>query len=298
MSRIDKALRAWEGSIGLDRPDDAAIPSSGLPSVSDYAREAQASPEPPPPSPVEPPPPRWLPARPTVVETRPSPVNGDAAARLVTASLSAISVEQYRRLAAALHDAQVNNGLKTVMLTSALPHEGKTLTTLNLALTLSESYARRVLLIDADLRWPCMHSLLGVSNTLGLTDVLENTHLELPVVEISERLSLLPAGQPGPTPLAGLSSPRMGALLEECGRHFDWVVLDTPPVGVLPDAQLLARLAGAVVFVIGAGSTPAAIVERAIAELGSECIIGTVLNRVDRHMISEADYYDRYKSKQ
>ena len=60
----------------------------------------------------------------------------------------------------------------------------------------------------------------------------------------------------------------MRALLEECARQFDWVLIDTPPVGLLPDAQLLARLAGAVVLVIGAGSTPAATVERAVAEIG------------------------------
>jgi succinoglycan biosynthesis transport protein ExoP len=86
-------------------------------------------------------------------------------------------------------------------------------------------------------------------------------------------------------------------LLEECARRFDWVLLDTPPVGVLPDAQLLARLAGAVILVIGANSTPAALIERAVAELGPECIIGTVLNRVGTHVISEAGYVDRYHSR-
>jgi capsular exopolysaccharide synthesis family protein len=220
----------------------------------------------------------------------------DAAERLVTISSSAISVEQYRRLAATLHDVQVSNGLKTVMLTSSVPNEGKTLTSVNLAFTLSDSYARRVLVIDADLRCPCLHSLLGLSNARGLSEVLADGRLDLPFIEVSERLSVLTAGRPGPAPLAGLSSPRMRALLEECARRFDWVLVDTPPVGVLPDAQLIARLAGAVVLVIGAGSTPAALVERAVAELGPECIIGTVLNRVDTHVISEAGYVDRYHS--
>jgi Mrp family chromosome partitioning ATPase len=135
-----------------------------------------------------------------------------------------------------------------------------------------------------------------LSNARGLSEVLADGRLDLPFIEVSERLSVLTAGRPGPAPLAGLSSPRMRALLEECARRFDWVLVDTPPVGVLPDAQLIARLAGAVVLVIGAGSTPAALVERAVAELGPECIIGTVLNRVDRHVISEAGYVDRYHS--
>lgn len=302
MSRIDKALRAWEDSVGLARPDDEAIPRTGRTSVNDYARETPAPREPaPPPEPAPLPPPQWA----TPAEFAPEPsieparrsVEGDAAARLVRASSSAVSVEQYRRLAATLHDVQVGNGLKTVMLTSSVPNEGKTLTSVNLAFTLSDSYERRVLLIDADLRWPCLHSLLGVGNTRGLSEVLSADTLDLPLVDVSPRLSVLTAGRPGPSPLAGLSSPRMGALLEECARRFDWVLLDTPPVGVLPDAQLLARLAGAVVLVIGAGSTPAAVVERAIAELGPECIIGTVLNRVDRHAISEANYIDRYHAR-
>jgi protein-tyrosine kinase len=221
-------------------------------------------------------------------------VDPDVEARLVSGGLDAVSLEQYRRLAAALHEAQAEGGLKTVMLTSAVPHEGKTLTAINLALTLSEAYERRVLLIDADLRAPSVHSVLSVTNRRGLAEALADERLELPVVEVSARLSVLTAGRPGRTPLAGLSSPRMGVVLEECGRRFDWVLIDTPPVGVLPDAQLLARLVGAVIVVIGAGKTPAATVERTIAELGPECIIGTVLNRVERHQIAEADYYDHY----
>ena len=326
MSRIDEALRAWESSVGLARTDDAAIPRSGRTTVTDYAREAEdeqatgflresdyareaGPPLQEPSSPVEPAVSRWVettvapppPAPPSRVAPVPQPapraLDVDAAARLVTVSTSAITLEQYRRLAATLHEAQVSNGLKTVMLTSALPNEGKTLTTVNLAFTLSDSYARRVLVIDADLRYPCLHSLLGISNASGLSELLADERAEIPFTEISERLHVLTAGRPGPMPLAGLSSPRMGTLLEECARRFDWVLLDTPPVGVLPDAQLLARLAGAVILVIGANSTPAAFIERAVAELGPECIIGTVLNRVGTHVISEAGYVDRYHSR-
>jgi protein-tyrosine kinase len=294
MSRIDKALRVWESSTGLDRPELEATRSSVRTPLSDYAREVLPSPETSSSSERPDAHPAITPARPLVQQSR-SQADPDLEARLVTGGLNAVSLEQYRRLAAALHEAQAESGLKTVMLTSAAPDEGKTLTAVNLALTLSESYARRVLLIDADLRGPCVHSVLNVPNRRGLSDTLADASLELPVQAVSERLSVLTAGRPGRTPLAGLSSPRMGAVLEECGRRFEWVLLDTPPVGVLPDAQLLARLVGAVIVVIGAGSTPATVVERTIAELGPECIIGTVLNRVDRSVISEADYYERYQ---
>ncbi len=224
-----------------------------------------------------------------------SPIDGDRAARLITGSPSGVSVEQYRKLAAVLHEEQVRSQLKTVIVTSALPREGKTLTAVNLALTLSESYARRVLIIDADLRGPSLHTALNIPNDHGLSEALKGDQ-PLSFVQVSSALHVLPAGTPGPTPLAGLTSDRMAEILEQCASRFDWVLIDTPPVGVLPDAQVLARLAGAVLFVIGAGSTPAAAVERAIAELGGpDAIFGVVLNRIDEWRIPSASYYRHYQ---
>ena len=194
-----------------------------------------------------------------------------------------------------LHEAQAQNHTKTVMITSALPHEGKTLTVVNLALTLSESYGRRVLVIDADLRCPSLHTVLDIPNERGLSEALLDGHHELPFTEVSGRLSALTAGRPGPTPLAGLSSRRMREVLEKCAARFDWVLIDTPPVGVLPDAQVLARLVGEVILVICAGSTPAAAIERAVAELGGpDAITGTVLNCVEERRIADAGYYSQY----
>ncbi len=215
----------------------------------------------------------------------------DPEGKLIRRGTDPVLVEQYRRLAASLYDAQVQRSVRTVMVTSAVPREGKTLTTLNLALTLSESYNRRVLVVDADLRRPSIHSVLGIPNTQGLCDALRDQELAVPLVERSPNLTVLTAGHAGATLLAGLTSERMGILLDEFERAFDWVLIDTPPVGFLPDAQLLARLIQAVVFVIGAGVTPAPVVERAVAALGSECILGTVLNRVKEDQIQDAGYY-------
>jgi capsular exopolysaccharide synthesis family protein len=223
-----------------------------------------------------------------------TPADVDVEGKLVGgAGPTHVSVEQYRRLGAVLHDAQIESGLKTLMVTSALPGEGKTLTVVNLALTLSEAYGRRVLVIDADLRWPSVHQFLGVSNERGLSEALGTAGGELPLIEVSPRLTVLPSGRPGENPLAGLTSDRMRELLDECAARFDWVLLDTAPVGFLPDAQLLSRLTRAVVFVIGAGSTPSAVVERAFAELDHECIIGTVLNRVEKDTIPAVNYYNQ-----
>ena len=204
------------------------------------------------------------------------------------------STEQYRRLAATLHDAHTEKGLKSVMVTSAVPKEGKTLTVVNLALTLSESYGKRVILIDADLRRPSVHEVLGLANEKGLTDVLRSERLEPPIVQLSANLSVLPSGHPDHNPLAGLSSDRMLRLLETLTTQYDWVLLDTPPVGLLSDAQVLGRLAQAAIFVIRAGATPFEVIDRAIAELGRDCIIGTVLNGVEQESLAARGYYGEY----
>jgi len=278
MSRIDEALRILEQAAGTMVSEVAYGHEDADRDVHD---------EPAPPRSAEP-------AEPLGPDSTTRPF-ADLQARLVTGTPRAVSLEQYRRLGAVLLEAQAQNQSKTVMITSALPHEGKTLTVVNLALTLSESYARRVLVIDADLRGPSLHTILDIPNDRGLSEALHESQRELPITEVSNRLSALTAGAPGPTPLAGLSSKRMGEVLEECAARFDWVLIDTPPVGVLPDAQVLARLIGEVILVIGAGSTSAAAIERAVAELGGpDAISGTVLNRVEERRIPDAGYYRRY----
>jgi capsular exopolysaccharide synthesis family protein len=300
MSRIDQALRVWEGTATADGETlEKATPAASAVHITDYQRERRTDPvaladAPAMVTPVAAPVVAEPSARPTTRSVPQRSRDEELQARLVTQGADLVSLEQYRRLAAALHDAQVERGLKTVMITSAVPGEGKTLTVANLALTLSESYARRVLAIDADLRWPALHSVLGVTNGRGLSEALDHGG-ELNVVEVSNRLSVLTAGKPGPAPLAGLTSERMGSILKDCAARFDWILVDTSPVGVLPDGQVLARLIGAVILVINAGSTPSAAVERAVADLGPEYILGTVLNRVEERRIPDAGYYSKYR---
>lgn len=214
--------------------------------------------------------------------------------KLILSHAMPVAVEQYRRLAATLHELQAAHGTKTVMVSSALPREGKTLTVSNLAMTLSESYGRRVLLIDADLRRPSIHDVFRLANTTGLSEGLRSDSSELTLLQLSPRLSVLPAGRPDSNPMAGLTSERMRALLEESAKVFDWVLLDAPPVGIMPDANLLARLTQGVIFVVAAGSTPCQVVNRAVTEIGRESIIGVVLNRIDPNSIPETGYYEQY----
>ena len=192
------------------------------------------------------------------------------------------SVEQYRRLAASLHQFQVERGIKKVMVASAVAGEGKTLTALNLAVTLSESYLRRVVLVDADLRCPRIHELLDSAPIHGLNEALKAVRpTPLILTTVSPRLSILPAGQADPDPMGNLTGTRMAAVLNELAQQFDWVVVDTSPVVMLPDANLLAGMVDGAVIVIRAGQTSYDLVDRAIQELGRKRILGLVLNQVD-----------------
>jgi len=191
-------------------------------------------------------------------------------------------VEQFRRLAAALHSAQSANGIRRLMVTSASAADGKTLTAVNLALVLSESYRRRVFLVDADLRRPSLGSFIDLADAQGLSEGLRDDSRKLAVVEVSPTLTLLPAGQPDLDPIVGLSSPRLRNVLEEGARRFDWVLVDAPPVGAVADASLLAEHVDGILLVVRVGQTQHDDVQRAIDTLGRDKILGVVLNGVDR----------------
>ncbi len=181
------------------------------------------------------------------------------------------------------------------MVTSAMPKDGKTLTVSNLALTLSESYQQHVLLIDADLRRPSIQNQFDIRPTvLGLCEFLRSETNSPAFVQLTDRLTVLPAGRPDDNPMDTLTSNRMKQLLEDAAKQFEWVLVDTPPVGLLPDASLIARLVDGVLFVIGAGSTPYQHVQRAIAEIGPERVLGTILNRAEISSIPESGYYQGY----
>jgi protein-tyrosine kinase len=306
MSRVDEALRRAAAAPRLvatgpqvpERPAERR----DRPVLEHYPLEAGTS-LPPSASPVAPVAPV------STVETRVTPAVGtEHAAGAISTRFSPAyqgklvavggappaSIEQYRRLAATLHHLQAEQGLKRLMVTSAAPQEGKTLTVVNLAITLSESYRRRVLLIDADLRRPSIHDVFGISNQYGLCDALRPGARPLQFSRVSPMLWVLPAGPTDANPMGALASDRMERLLDEVGSSFDWILLDAPPVALMADAGLLARLTRAVIVVIGAGSTPYALVEKVVAELGRENIIGTVMNRVEEDATQWSGYYSNY----
>ena len=211
-------------------------------------------------------------------------------------NMSPVSREQYRRLAGVLLDAQGNNGVRAIMVTSAVPGEGKTLTATNLALTLSESYRRRVLLIDADLRKPTIHEVFRITAATGLVEGLDpHSNSKLVVRQMSPTLSILPAGRPTSDPMAALTSDSMRHLLDEARETFDWVIIDTPPLMLLPDAHLLSSLVDGAVLVVKARSTAHDMVKRTADIIGRPRVLGVVLNQAEeRDQSHYGGYYGGY----
>jgi receptor protein-tyrosine kinase len=205
-----------------------------------------------------------------------------------------VFVEQYRRLGAALHEAQFQEGIRSVMVASALEAEGKTLSATNVALTLSRSFRKRVLLIDGDLRKPAVHQLLQLQNGIGLSDILKRPGGRLPAQILSPTLSVITGGQHDPDPVALLVSDAARQVLAETRDHFDWVVVDTPPVVLFPDAGLFAGRLDTCIMVVTAATTPSPVAARAVAAIGASRILGAVLNRAEPTEIAAGYSYGQY----
>lgn len=212
-----------------------------------------------------------------------------------TPNMLPIPTEQYRRLAAILYHAQNARGMRIVMVTSAIGGEGKSLTTANLALTLAGSYKRRVLLIDADLRRPVQHTVFGLPEEAGLNEHLRGTGpTRVALRPVAERLFLLGAGHPDPDPVGSLTSERMRRVVAEGAERFDWVIIDTPPVALLPDAKLIADMTDGALLVVRSGHSPYGLIRNAIDALGQERILGVVLNGAEATQHGTKAYYGYY----
>lgn len=199
---------------------------------------------------------------------------------VVDNDIDPVSREQYRRLATKLHAVQASTGLKVIAVSSALASEGKSLTASNLALTMSEAYQRSVLLVDADLRRPSIGQIFGLSMGKGLSDaVMSPASASLDLHRVTQHLSILLSGLTTVDPVAVLASQRMRQLIEEARTVFDWIVVDTPPIGLLSDANLVADLADGCLLVVKAETTPFDVVERAVTALGRERVLGVILNQ-------------------
>ncbi|SFS54510.1 CpsD/CapB family tyrosine-protein kinase [Paenibacillus sp. BC26] len=198
---------------------------------------------------------------------------------------SAVS-EIYRSLRTKISFSNRDVALKSVMITSALPGEGKSTTAANVAVTYAQAN-KRVLLIDADLRTPVQHHIFGLNNDrYGLSTALaDHSELEAVIQQTSiENLYVLTAGPEPDGPSELLDSLEMTALLEIAKERFDIVIIDTPPIMTVTDPLILANKSDGVVLVVKPGKVKNDIAAKAMAalEYGQATVIGAVLNRAGR----------------
>jgi non-specific protein-tyrosine kinase len=205
--------------------------------------------------------------------------------RLVTLLYPRSAVaESYRMLRSNLEFARVDRPIHTILVTSALPGEGKTVTAANLAIAFALE-GRRVLLVDADLRKPAVHTLFDIPNTQGLTTMLRSDSVTLESVAHTneqERLRVLTSGPLPPNPAEMLGSQRMLTVLQRLQASQDVLIIDSPPLRVVTDAAILSAFVDGTLLVIDATTS-----RRAAVRLGREAlnrvnaqVLGVVLNRV------------------
>jgi capsular exopolysaccharide synthesis family protein len=212
--------------------------------------------------------------------------------------------ESVRRLRSDLLISRSGMPPQVLLVSSASPQEGKSTLALNLAASLSQ-YERRVLLVEADMRRPVLRRRLGLEGTDGLSTLLSDREAAdgLLAVPNNPNLYLLPAGPTPPYPAELIGSQRMHALVEQWRGEFDFVVLDSPPVLPVTDAQLLEEMADATVLLARVGFTTRAALARAYKLLlmhrkdQTRPAIGVLLNFVSRHSSAHYGYYGHYGSK-
>jgi capsular exopolysaccharide synthesis family protein len=207
--------------------------------------------------------------------------------------------EAYRTLRTALFLSRAGEAPRTLLFTSATEGEGKTLTTINTSVIFAQM-GLRVVVIDADLRRPRCHKVLGVRNWVGLTEVLTGQREVQEVIKPTgtENLFLLPSGAVPPNPAELVGSRKMQELMTTLLQQFDCVIVDTPPVLPVSDALLLTRLVDGVVMVVNGQKTPRHLLKEARSRLlyARAKILGVVLNRVDVVKGDYAYYYGHYSS--
>jgi len=224
---------------------------------------------------------------------------GPAAEIIVYNDPRGVLADRCRFLRAHLRPLGSSDKLKSLLITSPFPHDGKSTVALNLAIVLAERGKRKVLLIEADLHHPTITHRLGLDHygLAGFAEYLEG--------EVSNPLSLirqvdpigiylLPAGKPHSHPTELLQTDAVAGMMQSVREHFDWVLVDSPPVKPLSDALLLRQRTDATLLVLRAGRTLSSAVDEAVALLGKKNILGMVVNGVEGIERAYSRYYGSY----
>jgi capsular exopolysaccharide synthesis family protein len=206
-----------------------------------------------------------------------------------------LAAEQYRTLRTRLVLLEEGRARRVLLVTSPAKGDGKSITAANLALTMAQEFNRKIVLVDADLRRPTLHALLGIPQQPGLVDVLGGRALlEDALVELPDlHLAVLPCGLPPAQPAELLGSVGMRRIFDTLRSRFDRVIVDMPPVIPLADVGVVAPQSDGVLLVIRAGVTPKPLIERSLGTFDAERLLGVVLNEAGG---GEPDYGYSYES--
>jgi capsular exopolysaccharide synthesis family protein len=214
-------------------------------------------------------------------------------------------VEQFRRLRSRIYQLRYEAPLKTILVSSGTPGEGKSFVAANLAMSLARNSINNILLIDGDLRRPTIHNLLGAPSSPGLSEYLAGTAAVGDIMQRdrgshngqanSERatsnLTLIPAGRCGDNSSELAANHRFEELIATLSPHFDWILIDSPPVLAVTDAVDLARAADGVMLVVREARTPFDVAQRASAAFSNSRVLGFVLNAAKDAPRSGSYYY-------
>jgi protein-tyrosine kinase len=230
------------------------------------------------------------------VEWKPDPasmlfVNGNDGVR---------GTEEFRTLRSRLYQLREKMTLKKILITSALPKEGKSFTAANLAQVLARQHGRRILLIDADLRGPRLHLMLGTLAGPGLSDYLQGKSDEFSIMQHAplENLFFIPSGGGIEDPSELIANGRLKLLLQRVETLFDWIVIDSPPAVPVSDASVLAQACDGVLMVVRSSTTPADAAQKARQEFPEQTLLGVVLNGKHQGAAPyERYYYEAYEKK-
>jgi capsular exopolysaccharide synthesis family protein len=188
--------------------------------------------------------------------------------------------ERYRSVRARISHREETTPVRTLMITSPHDGDGKSITAANLALTMSQEFQRRVVLVDADFRSPAVHALFGLDDAPGLAELLagEATLDDVMVYIADYRLTVIPSGRTPVFPTELLGSSAMRRIVDTLRGRFDRVIFDMPAVMPLADAGTFAPMADGVLMVVRAGLTQRPALNEALAAFDEEKVLGLVLN--------------------
>ncbi|MDV3426114.1 MAG: CpsD/CapB family tyrosine-protein kinase [Bacillota bacterium] len=163
--------------------------------------------------------------------------------------------EAYRTIRTNIDFSSIDKEIKTILITSSEPEEGKTTTSSNIALAYAQA-DKKTLLLDCDLRKPRVHKMFKISGILGLTNIIvDNLKLSEIVYPFNESLDILPSGIIPPNPSEILSSNKMKIFLEEASVVYERIIIDSPPINVVTDTQILSGIVDGVILIVRSGRT-------------------------------------------